>query len=240
MYGKGLLPKDKIATYIASRVQNPTKEILDKAYSQAKYTSFQTQLGKRGDLLDIGAIAQKGKNFAKNRGPFSWITNYYMPFVQTPTNIAGFVAERTPVLAQILTNYNAKIAAGGREAAIAKAQLRLGSYVYLIGSMLGLYGVTRGNDVRLSMNKLTGGENLLAKTTKTQPFQIEIPIGNGKFQKIGFSSFDPVSQMFANSAASGQMLALLGQSFYGNVWQSEDKLEDRNNLQKMLYYMQLV
>jgi len=224
MYGKRLLPKDKLATYIASRVANPTKEILSKAYSQAQYTSFQTQLGKRGDVFDIGAVAQKGKNFAANRGPFSWITNYYLPFVQTPTNIAGFVAERTPVLAQILTNYNAKIAAGGREAAIAKAQLRLGSYVYLIGSMLGYYGVTRGSDVRLSTNKLTGGENLLAKTTKTQPFQIEIPIGEGKYQKISFQSFDPISQMFANAASSGQMLALTGQSFYGNVWQSEDKL----------------
>ena len=74
--------------------------------------------------------------------------------VQTPTNIAGFVAERTPVLAQILTNYNQKIAAGGKEAALAKAQLQLGSYVYLIGSMLGFYGVTRGSDIRLDLNKL--------------------------------------------------------------------------------------
>ena len=44
MYGKGLLPKDKIATYIASRVQNPTKEILDKAYSQAKTHLFKLNL----------------------------------------------------------------------------------------------------------------------------------------------------------------------------------------------------
>ena len=165
MFQKGLLPKDDIAKYIASRVANPTKEIIDKAYSAARYTSFQTQLGNRGDVFDLGAIAQKGKNVVKNKSPFSFLTNYYLPFVQTPTNIAGFVAERTPVLAQILTNYNQKIAAGGREAALAKAQLQLGSYVYLIGTMLGFYGVTRGKDIRLDMNKISGGERLLEKTT---------------------------------------------------------------------------
>ena len=172
-----------IAKYIASRVANPTKEIVEKAYSAARYTSFQTQLGKRGDFFDVGAIAQKGKNVVQNRSPFSFLTNYYLPFVQTPTNIAGFVAERTPVLAQVLTNYNQKIAAGGKEAALAKAQLQLGSYVYLIGSMLGFYGVTRGSDIRLDLNKIQGGERLLQKTTKTEPFQIEIPIGEGKYQK---------------------------------------------------------
>ena len=224
MFQKGLLKQDDIAKYIASRVANPTKEILDKAYSQARYTSFQTQLGKRGDVFDLGAIAQKGKNVVQNKSPFSFVTNYYLPFVQTPTNIAGFVAERTPVLAKVLTNYNAKIAAGGREAALAKAQLQLGSYVYLIGSMLGLYGVTRGSDIRLDMNKLSGGESLLQKTTKTQPFQIEIPIGEGKYQKISFSSFDPISQMFANSASTGQYMALLGESFYDQVFKGEDKM----------------
>ena len=221
MFQKGLLKKDDIAKYIASRVANPTKEIVEKAYSAARYTSFQTQLGKRGDFFDVGAIAQKGKNVVQNRSPFSFLTNYYLPFVQTPTNIAGFVAERTPVLAQVLTNYNQKVAAGGKEAALAKAQLQLGSYVYLIGSMLGFYGVTRGSDIRLDLNKIQGGERLLQKTTKTEPFQIEIPIGEGKYQKISFSSFDPISQMFANSAASGQYLSLLGQSAYSNIFDQE-------------------
>jgi len=225
MFQKGLLKKDDIAKFIASRVQNPTKEIIEKAYSAARYTSFQTQLGKRGDFFDVGAIAQKGKNVVQNRSPFSFLTNYYLPFVQTPTNIAGFVAERTPVLAQILTNYNQKIAAGGKEAALAKAQLQLGSYVYLIGSMLGFYGVTRGSDIRLDLNKIQGGERLLQKTTKTEPFQIEIPIGEGKYQKISFSSFDPISQMFANSASGGQYMALLGDSFYDNVFQQENKID---------------
>ena len=45
----------------------------------------------------------------------TWLTNYYIPFTQTPINIAGFVAERTPGLAHVLTNYNQKILAGGEK-----------------------------------------------------------------------------------------------------------------------------
>ena len=68
---------------------------MDEAYKQAQYVTFQTPLGKRGDVFDLGAIAQKGKNYAASRGPFSFITNYYLPFVQTPTNIAGLLRKNT-------------------------------------------------------------------------------------------------------------------------------------------------
>ena len=50
-------------------------------------------------LLDVAKVGQTIKTYSANRGPWSWLTNYYLPFVRTPTNI-GFVAERTPVLAQ--------------------------------------------------------------------------------------------------------------------------------------------
>ena len=56
----------------------------------------------------------------------SWLTNYYMPFIQTPVNIAGTVAERTPFLHKYLSNYNQMIARGGKDAALAKARMRLG------------------------------------------------------------------------------------------------------------------
>ena len=43
----------KIAEFIAGRVANPTKEIMEAAYKKAQYVTFQTPLGKRGDLLDL-------------------------------------------------------------------------------------------------------------------------------------------------------------------------------------------
>ena len=115
------------------------------------------------------------------------------------------------------TRYNAKIAAGGKEAAIAKAQLQLGSMFYMATAPLGYYGVVRGSDLRGGTSKLTGGKTLLQKTTKAQPLQIELPIGDGKFQKISFRSFDPVAQMFANSANAGQFLSLMQGSIQNNL-----------------------
>jgi len=233
MYHKGILDEKDLATWIASRVAHPTKELTDRAVAQARYVTFQTPLRDRQDLFRAGNVAQQFKNATTNVGPFSWFTNYYLPFVQTPTNIAGFVAERTPVLATFLTRYNSKINAGGKEAAIAKAQLQLGYIFYMATAPLGYYGVTRGSDIRKNVGALTGGKSLVQKTTKTQPLQIEIPIGfdeetgKTKYQRIGLRGFDPVAQMFANSANLGQMWSLMQGSFYNNI--------DVNNMQDSNY-----
>ena len=235
MFNKGLLKKDDLPTYIASKVAFPTKELRDKAVEQARYVTFQTPLKDRQDIFRVGNVAQQFKNMSANAGPFSWLTNYYLPFVQTPTNIAGFVAERTPGLAQVLTRYNQKIKAGGKEAAIAKAQLHLGTMFYLATAPLGYYGVVRGSDIRGGMSKVTGGKNLLQKTTKGQQMQIELPLGDGKFQKISFRSFDPVAQMFANSANFGQMLSLMQGSIQNNLDPENPEYAQLSN--DMLHYM---
>lgn len=232
MFNKGLIDEKDLATYIASRVSHPTKEFTEKAVEQARYVTFQTPLKDRQDVFRVGNVAQQFKNMSANVGPFSWFTNYYLPFVQTPTNIAGFVAERTPILAKRLTAYNTEIDAGGKRAAIAKAKLQLGSMFYMATAPLGYYGVgrdklegslgvdlprTRGSDIRGAQSKITGGKSLVQKTVKAQPMQIEIPIGDGKFQKISFRSFDPVAQMFANSANAGQFLSLMEGSIQNNL-----------------------
>ena len=69
--------------------------MVEEAFEAAKYSTFQTKLGTRGDFLDLGANLQKLKG---NVGPANFIANYYLPFIQTPTNVAGFVLERTPVV----------------------------------------------------------------------------------------------------------------------------------------------
>ena len=238
MFNKGLLKKDDLPTWIASKVAFPSKEMRDRALEQARYVTFQTPLKDRQDIFRVGNVAQQFKNMSANAGPFSWLTNYYLPFVQTPTNIAAFVAERTPGLAQVLTRYNQKIKAGGKEAAIAKAQLHLGTMFYLATAPLGYYGVVRGSDIRQGSGTLSGGKSLVQKTTKTQPMQIEVPIGDGKFQKISFRSFDPVAQMFANSANMGQMLSLMQGSIMNNVDFNDLENSDKSQLaQDMLAYM---
>ena len=220
-YSKGLLKQADLPEYIAGKVANPDKQLIEAAYRQAQYVTYQTPLGKRGDVFDAFKIGQQLKTYSANRGPWSWLTNYYLPFVRTPTNIAGFVAERTPVLAQVLTRYNQKIAAGGRTAAQAKAQLALGSMFYLATAPLGYYGVIKGSGLEGVKSLKTGGKSLVDKTVKNEPFSLNIPIGDGKFQKISVRGFDPVAQMFAASGNFGQMLSMFNGSIYNNLKGSE-------------------
>ena len=239
-YNKGLLKKADLAEYIAGKVANPDKGLIEAAFKQAQYVTYQTPLGKRGDAFDVAKVGQTIKTYSANRGPWSWLTNYYLPFVRTPTNIAGFVAERTPVLARVLTNYNDKIAQGGRVAAEAKAKLALGSMFYLATAPLGYYGVTKGSDLRGGLSKLTGGANLIGKTVKNEPFSLNIPIGDNKFQKISVRGFDPVAQMFATSANFGQYLSMLQGSVYNNITGPDAKggIGGAYQLVKMLCFMQ--
>ena len=65
-------------------------------------STFQTKLGTRGDILDMGAGLQKMKSKA---GWFTFISNYYLPFIQTPANVVGMTMERTPGLNMVLTSY---------------------------------------------------------------------------------------------------------------------------------------
>ena len=79
---------------MADLVVNPTKTMVEQAFEAAKYSTFQTKLGTRGDILDKGVYHKIFKS--GNVGPLNFLANYYLPFIQTPTNVAGFVLERTP------------------------------------------------------------------------------------------------------------------------------------------------
>ena len=247
MYQKGFIKnQDDLALYIASRAKNPTKEILDQAAAQAKVVTFQTPLGTRGDVFDIFKAGQTFKTAVANKTPFSWLTNYYMPFIQTPVNIAGTVAERTPFLHKYLSNYNQMIARGGKDAALAKARMRLGSQFFLVGAMAGYYGTTddpfniglelRGSDIRGSSSRITGGKNLLQKTTKTTPLELAFNVGDGKKQRIAFRGFDPVAQMFANAANFGQYMALLQGSIYNYANADKDSASETQLFNDFLAY----
>ena len=74
----------------------------EQAFEAAKYSTFQTKLGTRGDFLDQGAKLQSIKS---GSGPAQFFFNYYLPFIQTPTNVAGFVLERFPIANLALKSY---------------------------------------------------------------------------------------------------------------------------------------
>ena len=224
LFQKGLLKKENMADFIADRVVNPTKTATKEAYDLAHYVTYQTKLAsqKGNKLAEFGNLIQKGKS---NSGFMSWLANYYLPFVQTPTNIAGFVSERTPILAQTLTRYNADIAAGGVRKQMALTRLRLGSLFYTATAPLGYFSVTKGSNIDVP-GKTTGGKNEILKALGIQPNDIRIPVGDGKSFSLNTTGFDPINMMLSMSANSGKYLEMMFSPEEGHTDFSIPKAED--------------
>jgi len=192
---KGTLKEADAAMFLADRVLNPTSVMAKQAKDGMMYSVFQTKMQERPDWLGkIGQLAQKTKG---GTGYFTWLTNYYMPFTQTPINIAGFVAERTPVLAKLLTNHSQEIAAGGARKQIAEMRLRLGTMFYMAMAVPGYYGVTSGADISIP-GKVTGGKYEMMKGFNYQPNSFRW----GGTQ-INMTGLDPLTTMISQAANLG-------------------------------------
>ena len=202
---KGILRKENMANFIADRVVNPTKIAVKEAYDSAHYITYQDKLAnKHGDKLAyFGNLVQKGKS---NMGFMSWLSNYYLPFVQTPTNIASFVAERTPGL-HYITAYNKNIAKGGVAKQMAITRLRLGAMFYAMMAPLGYFSVAGGSHIDLE-GKTTGGKFETLKALGVTNNNISIPIGD-ELHSINTTGLDPFNMMLAMAANSGKYIHLM-------------------------------
>jgi hypothetical protein len=203
----GIVKQADAADYLADLVVNPTKSFTQKAYDAAHYVTYQTKLNNRHDRLGSIHHIQKLKN---NSGPFSFLSNYYLPFIQTPTNILGFVSERTPGLAQVLTRYNADIAEGGAKAQMARTRLALGSMFYMATMPLGYYGVTGGSDIDIP-NNMRGSKSIMMKAIGYQPNSIRFPDPRqeGKYVQVNTTGLDPFNMMLSTSANTGKILGMV-------------------------------
>ena len=206
MWREGWLKQNKMADYLADRIVNPTKVMMEAAYDGAHYVTYQNKLNKQpgNSLATAGNLLQKGKT---KTGMMSWLANYYLPFIQTPTNIATFVSERTPLLAKRLTRYKDEIAAGGARAQMAKVRLQLGTLFYLTSGTAGYFGGASGTDINVP-GATTGGKRELLKAFGYQPNSLRIPVGDDKYVQINLTGLDPINLMTAMGANSGQALNL--------------------------------
>ena len=204
---KGIVKQADSADYLADLIVNPTKSFTKQAYDAAHYVTYQTKLNTRHDKLGSIQHIQKAKN---NTGPMSFLANYYLPFIQTPTNILGFVSERTPLLAQVLTRYSADVAEGGAKAQIAKTRLALGSMFYMATMPLGYFGVTGGSDIDIP-NNMKGSKSIMMKAIGYQPNSIRFPDPRqeGKYVQVNTTGLDPFNMMLSTSANSGKILGMI-------------------------------
>lgn len=104
----------------AEILESLPEDMMDKARKESLYRTFQAPLGKMGNNIMT----------LRNSIPLD-IGRFILPFVRTPTNIAKFALERTPLyLAKIIKDY--------RAGELTKDQLSAEVSKASIGTMLGL------------------------------------------------------------------------------------------------------
>lgn len=202
---------DTASTFLANRIANPSEDATRAAYANAQYVTFQTKLKDKNDRIsDIGNWLIKAKAETPD---LDFITNYYLPFIQTPTNILTFAIERTPGVNYIfLRKYREDLAAGGARADMAKAKMALGAMFYSTFGTLGYNGYIAGSDPDLS----TQGKGLTKESLNLQSKTVRIPTKEGAVQ-FSYAGLDPITQSVALAADLGRIGKLLVNDDSGNI-----------------------
>ena len=207
-----LITKEKAPQMLAELVVNPSQQTTKKAFERTLASVYQTKMGTRGDVLDFGQFLQKMKS---NSGPASVFANYYLPFIQTPANIVGFVLERTPGLnGLILKSYRDDIMGrNGMEAAqMAKTKMALGFMFYSavaginIAKPFGMSTTGTSPEVGATFKqKRFGSKSEMEKLLGLQKSTVDFPNG---FQ-LNITGLDPVAMAF-RQASDFAAIAQLG------------------------------
>jgi hypothetical protein len=199
----GAVSKANAAEYLANRVVNPPEAHVKRAMEITLESTFQTKLGTRGDILDMGAGLQKMKSRA---GWFTFIANYYLPFIQTPANVVGMTMERTPGLNMVLSSYRNDLSGANGLAAqqLAKSKMATGSLFYLtvMGMTFGKpFGVgTTGTSPEIGVNfKNKYNKSDMKKLLGIQSGTINIPYGDETLQ-INLTGNDPIAMAFRQAS----------------------------------------
>ena len=206
---QGAVTKKNAAEFLANRVVNPPEAHVKKAMEATLESTFQTKLGTRGDFLDLGQGLQKMKS---NAGWFTFISNYYLPFIQTPANVVGMTLERTPGLNFALSSYRRDISGDNGLAAqqLAKSKMATGSLFYLtvMGMTFGKpFGVdTTGTSPEIGVNfKNKVNKSEMKKMLGIQSGTINIPYGEETLQ-INLTGNDPIAMAFRQASDLASIL----------------------------------
>ena len=199
----GAVSKANAAEYLANRVVNPPEAHVKKAMEVTLESTFQTKLGTRGDILDLGKGLQRLKS---GSGWFTFISNYYLPFIQTPANVVGMTMERTPGLNLVLSSYRNDLSGANGLAAqqLAKSKMATGSLFYLtvMGMTFGKpFGVgTTGTSPEIGVNfKNKYNKSDMKKLLGIQSGTINIPYGDETLQ-INLTGNDPIAMAFRQAS----------------------------------------
>lgn len=182
------LTDERAALRVQQILENPPENIKREAVNAMRYNTFTNSL----DETKIGTLGEIGKYAEQARGSQSpslrILSKVVLPFLRTPTNIASFTLERTP-LAFASRAVRADIAAGGARRDLALAKISLGSLAMGTSANLALQGqITGGGPQNRDLKNMmrAGG---------WQPYSLLI---NGKY--YAYNRLDPVGALLGLAA----------------------------------------
>lgn len=219
----GVIKREDAPDYLADLVTNPDQSMTKKAFDAALKSTFQNPLKERQDFLKFGENIQRIKS---GSGAFNVIGNYYLPFIQTPTNVAGFVIERTPIFQFALKGFRDDFMAGGVRRQEALAKIMLGHAAFLTIAGMNLNGYVRGTNPSLAKDfQLKGSKLAMEKTLGLQDGTFIVGDTQVALQDV---AFDPLA-MFVKMSADMTELARMG-------FNDQNELQDYMQILTGLFY----
>ena len=109
---EGITDTAEFAESVAHYISNPTKKMLEEGVDEARFVTFQSQLGP---------LASNVMGFAQDP-----IVRWFLPFVRTPANIISRAWDHTP-FAPFTQRYKDDSLAGGEKADMARARVATGT-----------------------------------------------------------------------------------------------------------------
>lgn len=190
------LTDERAAARVHEVLENPPENIKRAAIDAMRYQTFTNSL-QETKIGTLGAAGQLAERLRRSDAPLlRAFGKVVIPFVRTPTNIASFTLERTP-MALASRAVRADIAAGGARRDLALAKLATGSFIMGAAADLTLGGqITGGGPTDYRMQAIL-------REKGWQPYSILI---NGKY--YAYNRLDPVGSVIGLAA---DMTEIIGQ-----------------------------
>ncbi len=190
------LTDERAAARVYEVLENPPENIKRAAIDAMRYQTFTNSL-QETKIGTLGAAGQMAERLRRSDAPLLRVFGkVIIPFVRTPTNIASFTLERTP-MALASRAVRADIAAGGARRDLALAKLTTGSFIMGAAADLTLGGqITGGGPTDYRMQAIL-------REKGWQPYSILI---NGKY--YAYNRLDPVGSIIGLAA---DMTEIIGQ-----------------------------
>lgn len=202
--GRALLAEDEFFKGVAFHM-----ELADLAMQEAiernprdpkaEFDRIMGDIGQRRDLIERARQAALRATFTTPLGPVMGTVSYALtkskigrvlvPFIRTPTNIIKRAIEYTPA-APVFEEVRNALAAGGRDAALARARMMVGS-----GVMMGVVALAAQGLISGAGPDDTGERELLMRRG-WQPYSIKLPDGSW----VRYNRFEPFGMLMGIAA----------------------------------------